>query len=357
MLTANVLIAAGVGLAIALAVRGFIALAGRGGSAGKAPGYAAFGIIGALAGGIVGLYFLSDAGEAALGEIPSVAGMEEFRSEVLEADKPVVLDFYSITCGPCKALAPRLVELSEQYGDQVRFVKVNVRDKWAQPLLREYDVRGWPMVHLFIDGQSRRNWLGLHPKGDYAQGIEWALEHSRTQAPKDDAMTRTTGQITFKGDPLTLVGQERNVGDEAPDFVAVGNDLSPVKLSDFKGKTVIISSVPSLDTSVCATQTRKFNEQAGEKDDVVVLTVSMDLPFAQKRWCAAEGIENVVTVSDHRDADFGEKYGLVIKELRLLARAVFVVDAQGKITYKQIVDEMTDEPDYGAALAAAEAAS
>jgi thiol peroxidase len=169
-------------------------------------------------------------------------------------------------------------------------------------------------------------------------------------------MTDTAGQITFKGDPLTLTGQEKNVGETAPDFVAVGNDLSPVKLADFKGKTVIISSVPSLDTSVCATQTRKFNEQAGSKDDVVVLTVSMDLPFAQKRWCGAEGIENVVTVSDHRDADFGQKYGLLIKELRLLARAVFVVDPEGKITYRQIVDEMTNEPDYDAALAAADAA-
>lgn len=187
MLTVNVFMAAGVGLALALVARGFVGLAGRGGSASRAPGYAAFGIIGALAGGIVGLYFLGDAGEAALAEIPTVSGMEEFRSEVLEADKPVVLDFYSITCGPCKALAPRLVELSEQYGDQVRFVKVNVRDEWAKPLLRQYDVRGWPMVHLFIDGQSRRNWLGLHPKGQYARGIEWALEQ---RAPNPERMTQ-----------------------------------------------------------------------------------------------------------------------------------------------------------------------
>jgi thiol peroxidase len=160
-------------------------------------------------------------------------------------------------------------------------------------------------------------------------------------------------KITFKGDPLTLTGDAVQTGQAAPDFIAVGNDLSPVKLSDYSGKIVIISSVPSLDTSVCATQTRTFNERAGKMDDVVVLTVSMDLPFAQKRWCGAEGVENVVTVSDHRDADFGRKYGLLIQELRLLARAVIVVDRDGKIVYTQIVPEMTDEPDYDAALDAA----
>ncbi len=160
-------------------------------------------------------------------------------------------------------------------------------------------------------------------------------------------------EITFKGDPLTLTGEPVQTGQEAPDFVAVGNDLSPVKLSDYSGKTVIISSVPSLDTSVCATQTRTFNEQVGKMDDVVVLTVSMDLPFAQKRWAQEEGVENIVAVSDHRDADFGNKYGLLIQQLRLLARAVIVVDREGKIVYTQIVPEMTDEPDYDAALDAA----
>jgi thiol peroxidase len=144
-------------------------------------------------------------------------------------------------------------------------------------------------------------------------------------------------------------------GQVAADFEVLGNDLSPVKLSSFRGKVCVISSVPSLDTPVCDVQTRRFNAEAGRLgDDVVVLTISMDLPFAQGRWCGAGGIENVVTLSDHRDAAFGEAFGLLIKELRLLARAVFVLDKDGIITYSQIVPEVTDEPDYDAAIAAIE---
>ena len=160
--------------------------------------------------------------------------------------------------------------------------------------------------------------------------------------------------ITMKGNPLTLVGDEVKVGDAAADFEVVANDLSTVKLSSFLGKVCIISSVPSLDTPVCDTMTRRFNEAAGELgEDVVVLTISMDLPFAQSRWCGAAGVENVQILSDHREADFGEAFGVLIKELRLLARAVFVVNKEGIIRYIEVVNELTNEPDYEAALKAA----
>lgn len=169
-------------------------------------------------------------------------------------------------------------------------------------------------------------------------------------------MQERTGVITMKGNPLTLLGSEVKVGQKAPDFTVVANDLSPVKLSSFAGKTVIISSVPSLDTGVCDIQTRRFNEEAGKLGgDVVVLTVSMDLPFAQSRWCGAAGVKNVKTVSDYQQADFGSKYGLLIKDLRLLARAVLVVDKAGVIRYVQLVPEIAAEPDYTAAINAAKA--
>jgi thiol peroxidase len=166
-------------------------------------------------------------------------------------------------------------------------------------------------------------------------------------------MTERKGIVKFKGNPLTLLGQEVKAGETAPDAEVLDNNLTAVKLSGFRGKVCVICSVPSLDTPVCDTQTRKFNEQAASLgDDVVVLTISMDLPFAQKRWCGSANIENVQTLSDHRNGEFGNVFGVLIKELRLLARAVFVVDAEGIIRYIQIVDEVTNEPDYEAALQA-----
>ncbi len=166
-------------------------------------------------------------------------------------------------------------------------------------------------------------------------------------------MENTQADVTFEGNPLTLVGNQVKVGEAAPDFEVLANDLSPVRLSGFGGKVCVICSVPSLDTPVCDTQTRKFNEQAVSLgDDAVVLTISMDLPFAQQRWCGSANAENVQTLSDHRKAEFGNGFGVLIKELRLLARAVFVVDKQGIIRYIEIVDELTNEPDYEAALKA-----
>ncbi|MBZ5587885.1 MAG: thiol peroxidase [Acidobacteriia bacterium] len=164
------------------------------------------------------------------------------------------------------------------------------------------------------------------------------------------------GFVTFKGTPLTLLGQAPQVGSKAPEFVALRGDLSPFSLSQMAGKTVVINSVPSLDTAVCAMQTRRFNQEAAALgSDVKVLVISMDLPFAQQRFCATEGIANLETLSDHRDASFGTSYGLLLKELRLLARGVLVVDKGGVLRYQQLVPEVAQEPDYDEALAAVKA--
>ena len=164
-------------------------------------------------------------------------------------------------------------------------------------------------------------------------------------------MPERNGAVTMKGNPLTLVGREVKAGEAAPDFTCVANDLSEVKLSSLRGKVLVLSSVPSLDTSVCDRETHRFNEEAAKLgDDVRIVTISMDLPFAQKRWCGAAGVDKVVTLSDHRDASFGTNYGVLIKELRLLARCVFVVDREGKVRYVQLVKEIATEPDYAAVL-------
>jgi thiol peroxidase len=166
-------------------------------------------------------------------------------------------------------------------------------------------------------------------------------------------MQERTGLVTFGGMPVTLVGPALKVGDDAPDVEVVGNDLKPVRLSTFKGKVAIVAAVASLDTGTCDVETRRFNQELSKLgDDVVVLTISMDLPFAQKRWCGAAGVEAVKTFSDHRTAAFGEAWGVLMKELRLLARAVFVVDREGDIRYVQLLSEVGDEPDYEAALKA-----
>jgi|SRR5690625_983145 len=159
--------------------------------------------------------------------------------------------------------------------------------------------------------------------------------------------------VTFQDNPVTLLGTEIKVGDQAPEFTVIANDLSERTLNDYKGKIKLISVVPSLDTGVCSQQTKRFNDEAGALDNVQVLTISMDLPFAQTRWCSAEGVKNLEILSDHRDADFGQKYGTLIKELRLLARSIFVVDANDKVVHVEYVPEVTTHPDYDAALQAA----
>jgi thiol peroxidase len=166
-------------------------------------------------------------------------------------------------------------------------------------------------------------------------------------------MSERFGAVTMKGNPLTLVGQEVKVGDPAPDFLVVDNNLGPFQFSSRAGKVSILSSVPSLDTPVCDLETRRFNQEAASLDpEVEILTISMDLPFAQKRWCGAAGVDRVKTFSDHREAAFGLAYGVLIKELRLLARAVLVVDGSGIIRYLQLVKEIATEPDYEAVLKA-----
>ncbi len=159
--------------------------------------------------------------------------------------------------------------------------------------------------------------------------------------------------VTFKGNPVPLTGKEVKVGQIAPDFKVQKNDMTDYTLKSAAGKTRVIASVPSLDTPVCDLETRRFNQEAAELGkDVVILTISMDLPFAQKRWCGAAGVDKVVTLSDHRQASFGAAYGVWIKELRLLARTVFVVDRKGVIRYIQVVKEAGQEPEYAPVLEA-----
>lgn len=158
---------------------------------------------------------------------------------------------------------------------------------------------------------------------------------------------------TLRGNPFTLIGPEIKVGDKAPDFTAVDGSLKPVHLSDTGSKTRIFSVVPSLDTPVCDAQTKRFNEEAAKLKDVDIYTVSMDLPFAQKRFCNSFALDNVKMLSDHRDGSFGESYGTLIKELRILSRAIFVVDPENKVKYVEYVPEVGDSPNFEAALAAA----
>lgn len=157
-------------------------------------------------------------------------------------------------------------------------------------------------------------------------------------------------QVTFKGDPITLVGDVVKVGDQAPDFNVLSNELENVSLDNYTGKVKLISVVPSLDTGICSEQTKRFNEEVAKLDNVAVITVSMDLPFAQARWCGTEGVDKVDVLSDHRDANFGKSYGVLIQELRLLTRAIFVVDEQDKVTYVEYVPEVGTHPDYDAVL-------
>ncbi|HMM22274.1 MAG TPA: thiol peroxidase [Selenomonadales bacterium] len=166
-------------------------------------------------------------------------------------------------------------------------------------------------------------------------------------------MEKRTNVITFQGTPLTLLGPEIKVGAKAPDFTVLSKEMAPVKLSDSNGKVRIISVVPSIDTPVCDMQTRRFNEEASRIEGLQVLSVSVDLPFALAKYCAANGIANIETLSDHKELDFGLKYGFAIEELRLLSRGIVIVDKDNVVRYVQYVKEVTEQPDYDKALAAA----
>ena len=167
-------------------------------------------------------------------------------------------------------------------------------------------------------------------------------------------MART---VTMKGNPLTLVGDELSVGAAAADFALTAVDLSTKTLADYAGKVVILSTIPSIDTGICDLQSKRFSKELADLgDDVVVLTVSVDLPFAAKRWCGANDVNNVEFLSDYKDHTFGKAYGLRVKELGVIARSVSVIDKTGKLTYHQLVPEIAQEPDYAPVLEAANAA-
>lgn len=158
-------------------------------------------------------------------------------------------------------------------------------------------------------------------------------------------------KVTSGGNPITLVGTEVKVGDHAKDFVLSKNDLSEATLNDYKGKIKVLNIVPSLDTGVCDAQTRKFNAELNDREDVVVITISMDLPFAQARWCGNAGLDSAITLSAHKDEKFATDYGVLIQELRLLARAVMVLDEDNNVTYVEYVNEVSNHPNYEKALA------
>ncbi|MDY5730683.1 MAG: thiol peroxidase [Eubacteriales bacterium] len=166
-------------------------------------------------------------------------------------------------------------------------------------------------------------------------------------------MEKRTGVITFAGNPMTLVGKEIKVGDVAPQFTALKNDLTPFSLEELKGKVVLISVVPSVDTGICELQTIRFNQEANQLDNVAIITVSVDLPFAIGRFCGAKGIDKAITLSDHRDLSFGTNYGFVVEELRLLARGIVVIDTKGIVQHVEYVPEIASHPDYEKALAVA----
>ena len=165
------------------------------------------------------------------------------------------------------------------------------------------------------------------------------------------------GATTMRGNPLTLIGPELKTGDSAPDFTLVDNNMKNVSLKDTGNHVRIFSVVPSLDTPVCDAQTKRFNEEAAKLPDVDIFTISMDLPFAQKRWCGAFGVDKVKMLSDHREGSFGSHYGTLIKDLRIESRAIFVLDQNNKIRHAEYVKEVADFPNYEAALSAAKNAA
>lgn len=163
-------------------------------------------------------------------------------------------------------------------------------------------------------------------------------------------MKRNSNVVTLGGKPVTLMGKMIKNGSHAKNFVATGIDMQPVKLSDYQGKVKIISSMGSVDTDICAEQTRRFNLEASKLGNVQIIAISCDLPFALKRFCAAEGIDKVTAVSDHKETDFGIKYGLLVEEFRLLARSVIIIDQYDMVRYVEVVPEIDNQPDYDAAL-------
>jgi len=207
-----------------------------------------------------------------------------------------------------------------------------------------------------LEGKTRALQEKAKEFKDYREKAEKKISElqSKARAWVDQAITpggERVGKVTSRGNPLTLLGREVKVGDSAPNFQVVDSAMRPVNLASFQGKFKVISSVGSLDTSVCDMETKRFNEEAGKlPENVVILTISMDLPFAQARWCAAAGVEKVKTLSDYQDRSFGMAFGVLVKESKLLARAVFIVDDRDVVRYVELVPEITQEPDYDRVL-------
>ena len=315
-------------------------------------------IIGAILGGLIALMIADrgavprgGAGEG--GPVRVITSDNQFLMDVVGGPRPVVVDFFATWCMPCKMLAPTLEGLAKEYAGRVDFVKVDIDQ--LQDLAKAHKVEAVPTVVLIQGGEEVHRWVGVQPPEEYRRALDGIAPQTKPQ--KETPMTQPAASVTMKGNPVTLSGRSVNVGDAAPGFVAVDTDMKPVKLSDYRGKVVVLAAVPSLDTSVCSRETHRFNQEAAKLGgDVAILVVSMDLPFAQKRWCGAEGVSAVKTLSDHREAAFGRAYGVLMGDLRLLARAVFVVGRDGRVVYKELVKEVSSEPDYDAALRAVAAA-
>jgi len=271
---------------------------------------------------------------------------------------PYTMDF--TYAGAFGAVAPDAYErllLDAAMGDSTLFIRsdeIEAAWRFLTPVLEGCDLeRGKPLPQY-----APCSWGPTEADRLIAsEGHRWheprEVQATKTTPGEAVTMSKQKGAVTSHGKPLTLVGNLPTVGLPAPDAELLANDMSPVRLSDYRGKLCILSAVPSLDTPVCERQTRRFNTEAASLgENVAILTISMDLPFAQGRWCGAAGIDRVRTLSDHRSAAFGQAYGVFIEELRLLARAVFVVDGAGVLRYRQLVKEITQEPDYTAVLEA-----
>lgn len=294
--------------------------------------------------------------------LPSIGNTKEFEQRVLGAKGAVLVDCYATWCVPCQKLAPTLAALASEYKGKASFFRVDVDQ--ASRLADRLGVEKIPTVLVFAGGAEVARIEAMQKADVYRAALDQAMKiPTSSSAPasgaiewdhdKGEQMTTTAARtVTMHGQALELTGNPIAVGSKAPDFVAVDNNLNEVHFNDLPGKAFVISAVPSLDTPVCDRETRRFNVEAGKLGkDVQVLTISMDLPFAQARWCAAAGVENVKTLSDYRYAAFGSAYGVLIQGLRLESRCVFVVGPDRRVTYIQQVGEITNEPNYDEVLA------
>ena len=299
-----------------------------------------------------------------LGKMDQITTLETERQcdvYTVNSPRPACVTFYDDS-SESKQMAPVIGRLAEEYRNLVNFLKVDMAK--AGVLGQRFKVRSAPTVVMFSGGREYKRYVGPRDASEYRGTLDYLISNPQvvalpptmptTEPKKEVRMNEQVNSVTMKGKPLALAGKQPKIGSPAPEFTVVANDMSAVSpLSSLKGKVVVLAAVPSLDTSVCDTETRRFNEEAAKLgNDVAILTLSMDLPFAQKRWCGTAGIEKVQTLSDYRHAAFGEAYGVLIKDLRLLARAVFVIDKAGKVRYVEVVPEVGQQPDYEAILKA-----